>query len=172
MEFSEHHFISFHEEVSYVTDYLEMVQLRFEDRFKYTVSSEPNISADLLFPSMLLQPLLENATIHGLNQDDVSLIEVRFDMIGNWLRCQITDNGIGIEKAKQTRIAPNPHHKSKGMELLFKKIQTLNILYHHDIHLVIQDRKHENPVQTGTKIVISFSLQNQSQLLNIHDEKN
>lgn len=172
MEFSEHHFIPFHEELLYVNDYLEMVQLRFEDRFEYTVSSTPNIPPDLLFPSMLLQPLLENATIHGLNQDGETLIEVGFDMVGNRLRCQITDNGIGIEKAKQTKITLSPQHKSKGMELLFKKIQTLNILYHHDIDLTVNDRKNEQPAQAGTRVVVSFSLLNQSQLPKIDDEKN
>jgi ligand-binding sensor domain-containing protein len=172
MEFSEHHFIPFHEEVLYVNDYLDMVQLRFEDRFEYIVTSTPNIPPDLLFPSMLLQPLLENATIHGLNQDGETLIEVAFDMVGNRLRCQITDNGIGIEKAKQTKIILNPQHKSKGMELLFKKIQTLNTLYHHDIDLTVNDRKNEQPAQAGTHVVISFSLKNQSQLPKIDDEKN
>jgi ligand-binding sensor domain-containing protein len=172
MEFSEHHFIPFHEEVLYVNDYLEMVQLRFEDRFKYTVSNSPNIPPDLLFPSMLLQPLLENATIHGLNQDGETLIEVGFNMVGNRLRCQITDNGIGIEKAKQTKITLNPQHKSKGMELLFKKIQTLNILYHHDIDLTVNDRNNEQPAQAGTRAMVSFSLLNQSQLPKIDDDKN
>ncbi len=133
---SEKHFNTFEEELSYDTDYLQMMQLRFGDRFQYEVTGADTIPADMSFPSMLLQPILENATIHGLAPDGDSRLLLQFSFDGNKFQCLVLDNGVGFNAAKAKRKG----HKSKGLDLLFKKVKAFNQLYSMQLSLQVSDR--------------------------------
>ena len=52
-------------ELDFVQQYLEIQQVRFRDRLEVHVEVEPG-TEDLSIPSMLLQPLVENAVLHGM----------------------------------------------------------------------------------------------------------
>ncbi|MEZ4648070.1 MAG: histidine kinase [Candidatus Eisenbacteria bacterium] len=63
---SEHEpFVRVATELEFVRQYLEIQQVRFRDRLETAVEVEPG-TEDLAIPSMLLQPLVENAVIHGV----------------------------------------------------------------------------------------------------------
>ncbi|MEZ4931874.1 MAG: two-component regulator propeller domain-containing protein [Saprospiraceae bacterium] len=100
MYLSEVPFIPFSQEKEFITDYLDMVKLRFEDRFEYQISEADKILATTPFPAMILQPILENATIHGLSPEGLSIIDIVFSFNGQTLTCSITDNGVGIEASQ------------------------------------------------------------------------
>lgn len=77
IDFSEQHFVSIVDEIAYNEDYLRLVQLRFGTRFHYTVNISPEIDIKTtFFPTMLLQPILENCTIHGLSPEGPSLLDI------------------------------------------------------------------------------------------------
>jgi len=156
MDFAETDFISFEDELQYVKDYLEMVKLRFGDHFNYTIIGEGAIDRNHKIPAMLLQPILENATIHGLSESEPSVLTVRFDNDGAFTYCTITDNGVGIEESIQRKVNRPSSRPSRGLNLLNKKIQMLNQLYHLDLKINSTDLKHINPSMHGTKVVISF----------------
>jgi len=61
------------EEMEFLEQYLELQQLRFGSRIKIDVRTDPELH-DVLVPSMLLQPLVENAIIHGTSSSSESML--------------------------------------------------------------------------------------------------
>ena len=154
---SEKHFNNFSSELAYDRDYLQMIKLRFGEHFEYEIQGEKTVPKDLPFPSMLLQPILENATIHGLASEGVSKVVLQFFYTDNTLRCSITDNGKGIKSVPTRPLAKPREHKSKGLELLEKKVKAFNQLYEIELKLELLDLSELNPTATGTCAVITFN---------------
>lgn len=84
------------EEMALVHDYLAVEKMRFGDRLTILVDATPE-SEQALIPSFLLQPLVENAIIHGLRGiSEVGTIAMRSVVEGDRLVLTIADNGVGV----------------------------------------------------------------------------
>lgn len=156
MTFSEIDFIPFQEEIRYMKDYLQMVKLRFGEQFNYEIIGEDKIEPTTKFPAMLLQPILENATIHGLSPDHPSELTVSFDVRDGHVYCTLTDNGVGINESLRRKSLRPIQRPSKGLQLLEQKAQMINKIHHVDLKLSTTDRQQIDPSSTGTQIIISF----------------
>jgi LytS/YehU family sensor histidine kinase len=106
---------------------------------------------------MLLQPMLENATIHGLAQEGESYIELQFVLEENLLRCTLTDNGLGYKETQRIKQQSGLKRPSKGLELLSRKIEALNRLHHLDLQLEMQDLSELDASAHGTRVVLTFT---------------
>jgi two-component system, LytTR family, sensor kinase len=83
-------------EMALVRDYLAIEKMRFGDRLTILVNVAPG-SENALVPSFLLQPLVENAIIHGLGGvSQAGTIAIRAMMDGDRLVLTVTDNGVGV----------------------------------------------------------------------------
>jgi two-component system LytT family sensor kinase len=92
------------EELSFIDDYLAIEMVRFGDKLRFVKEVEPD-TLDLLVPSMLLQPLVENSIRHGLaSKVDGGTIRVRSVRIGNQLQIVVEDDGVGIPEARLARM--------------------------------------------------------------------
>ena len=92
--------ITLREELSFIDDYLSIEMVRFGDKLRFVKEIEPS-TLDMLVPSMLLQPLVENSIRHGLSSKvDGGTIRVRSRMAGARLQILVEDDGIGIPEAK------------------------------------------------------------------------
>jgi two-component system LytT family sensor kinase len=88
------------EELSFVDDYLAIEMVRFGDKLRFVKDIDPG-TLDLLVPSMLLQPLVENSIRHGLSSKvDGGTVRVRSRMAGDRLQINVEDDGVGIPEAK------------------------------------------------------------------------
>ncbi len=88
------------EELSFVDDYLAIEMVRFGEKLRVVKEIDPT-TLDLLVPSMLLQPLVENSIRHGLSSKvDGGTIRVRSRMVGRRLQILVEDDGVGIPEAK------------------------------------------------------------------------
>ena len=88
------------EELSFIDDYLAIEMVRFGDKLRFIKDIDP-ATPDLLVPSMLLQPLVENSIRHGLsNKVDGGTIWVRSRIAGRRLQILVEDDGVGIPEAK------------------------------------------------------------------------
>lgn len=88
------------EELSFVDDYLAIEIVRFGEKLRFVKDIDP-ATLDLLVPSMLLQPLVENSIRHGLSSKvDGGTVRVRSRMIGRRLQILVEDDGVGIPEAK------------------------------------------------------------------------
>lgn len=92
------------DEMGFLQQYCELQKLRFGDRFSYRLEGEPG-TKDCRLPKLVLQPLVENAVIHGIEPSGnggrlLVRAEFRTDRDGTdapWLYIRIEDNGAGFD---------------------------------------------------------------------------
>ncbi|WP_343636424.1 histidine kinase [Fluviicola sp.] len=149
--YSETQFITVKQELELVDAYLELELLRFRHRFN--VRKEMNLSESQLsefrFPSLLLQPILENAIWHGLKfqENDPELnISFSFNPAGQ-LIVRISDNGPGFNTANQSE-----EHLSKGNKLIRERIDALNLQFQKAVAFM-----EVSSSSSGTTITFLFS---------------
>lgn len=88
--------VTLREELDFIASYLEIEQIRFADRLSYHVAAGPDVMQARV-PSLILQPLVENAIRHGVARrarPGRIVISARAD--GGMLRLAVTDNGVGL----------------------------------------------------------------------------
>lgn len=152
-------FISLNEEIKFLTSYFELERIRLEDRFSYIIDTTAIQHIDQWHvPNMVIQPFAENAIRHGVRykKDGKGFIKINFEQQDTLLRCTVTDNGIGREKAMQLKQEMGIQHASKGMGLIFKRIDSLNAITSEKISITIEDLKDKDQKASGTKIIIDF----------------
>lgn len=119
-------FISLEEELEYLNLYLGLEKKRFGEKFNYTIKIDSNIDKEeILIPSMLLQPYIENAIWHGIMpKEEGGHIDITMKVIDQeYLLINVIDDGIGIENSQGLK---KEHHTSKGMSLTQERVQLLN----------------------------------------------
>jgi signal transduction histidine kinase len=93
--------ISLRDEVDFLEVYLSMQDRRYSDRVKRRVSVEPSLH-DALVPAMILQPVVENAYVHGLSKIDRNgdlIIEAR--RLENKVVITVTNSGVGLSASSE-----------------------------------------------------------------------
>ena len=84
------------EEVESVKNYLLIQRVRFGDRVQFYIDIEPQIRKALI-PALTLQPIIENAIIHGLEKKvDGGTIHVRGVYEGDIITVSVIDTGVGV----------------------------------------------------------------------------
>jgi two-component system LytT family sensor kinase len=88
------------EELSFIDDYLAIEMVRFGDKLRVVKDIDP-ATLDMLVPSMLLQPIVENSIRHGLaSKVDGGTVKMRSRLIGGRLQILVEDDGVGIPESK------------------------------------------------------------------------
>jgi len=88
------------EELSFIDNYMAIEMVRFGDKLRFIKEIDPE-TLDMLVPSMLLQPLVENSIRHGLSSKvEGGMIRVRSSLAGNKLHVLVEDDGIGMAESK------------------------------------------------------------------------
>ena len=96
------------QEVETLQLYLEIERMRFEERLQTEFTVDPRAS-EALIPSMLLQPLIENAIKYGVSkQEEGARITLAAQVIGAHLRVTVSDTGPGIQN-----LSYSPHDLTK-----------------------------------------------------------
>lgn len=146
-------FIPLNKELESIKLYLQLEQMRFPGKFDYELSVAEDIDTEeIMIPSMIVQPFLENAILHGLSQrESEGLLWVQFDHLNGALHIEITDNGIGMEKSRASRSGST--HNSRGMQLIKEKLNVLSRFGGRPVSLEIKEAYpgSENP---GVRITI------------------
>ncbi|WP_217635181.1 sensor histidine kinase [Paenibacillus sp. yr247] len=90
-------FITLREEIGLTRDYMEIQRFRYGDRIQ-VVTEVDELTLGCLVPRMLLQPLVENAIIHGIEPSKrEGIITIRSWLDRDLLLCQVEDNGVGMQ---------------------------------------------------------------------------
>jgi two-component system LytT family sensor kinase len=88
-------------EMQFITDYLEIQRIRFSDRLTLIKDIRPE-AAGALVPSMILQPLVENAVVHGIAQRrGPGCVTVEAGICENWLLLEVSDTGPGFRSSER-----------------------------------------------------------------------
>ncbi len=155
--------ITLKKEIEYLELYLSLESLRMDDDFEYIFDIETNINVNnILIPSMLLQPYVENALKHGLmHRNGKKKLTIRFSKncpFDGWekdhLFCEIEDNGIGRTASIKINEQNGRVYQSKAMSLTQDRIDLLNSADTSKLGLKIDDLKNEDGSSAGTKVNI------------------
>jgi sensor histidine kinase YesM len=108
-----------------IASYLEVLQVRMEGRLRYSVDVPPDLASYPL-PSLLLQPLVENAIRHGLEPKvEGGEVTMRARREGGKVVVEIVDSGVGF--APTTRGGVGLTNLRERLRLLFGDSASLEI---------------------------------------------
>jgi hypothetical protein len=156
LDLSDKTYISLEEEIALIKLNVELEQLRFKNNFSFHLDIEEGIHLnEILIPSLISQPFIENAIWHGLlplkGKDPKLTISIY--MKNSLVYIAIEDNGVGRADAKTLA-----GKKSRGTRLAADKIDSINRLMNSsEYNLEIIDLFDENKLPAGTKIIIQLS---------------
>lgn len=98
------HMIPFKEELVYIGHYLTIMSHRYGERLRVTMAIS-ELSKDLMVPQLILQPIIENALMHGIaHKSDLGRIHVQAKILGDVCHIMVTDNGEGIKEKDLDRL--------------------------------------------------------------------
>jgi two-component system, LytTR family, sensor kinase len=107
-------------ELEFVASYLEIEKIRFEERLNVVLNIEPD-TLDAQVPSLLLQPLVENAVRHGISRLSAGgCIWITANHDRNGLCLRVRDNGPGLAKSSET-----PSGTGLGIRTTRERLQAL-----------------------------------------------
>jgi two-component system LytT family sensor kinase len=127
-------FVPLREELHFVDDYLDIEVARSgHDKLEIAKEIDEN-SLDVFVPSMILQPIVENAIRHGLAPKlEGGVITLRSVLDDGRLRIEVEDNGLGMTEARLARV----HDEGIGMSNVQAR---LKLLYGDDFRFEISSR--------------------------------
>ena len=146
--------ITLQEELSALQLYMDLERLRFDEQFNYNLSVNSEISQEnTLIPALLIQPIVENAILHGLRpKKGLGLVQVEIQHTNGQLMIQISDNGVGRSVSNSKK---RDGHESKGSALTEERITLFAKDFDSPYHYEIIDLK-EDGTAIGTKVEISI----------------
>lgn len=113
-------------------NYADIMNLRYDNRYQFTFRMEPGLE-DAEMPRMVLQPLVENALLHGLQSvDRPGRVEIACRSEDGSLWVSVRDNGCGIGKERlyqlrqRLRQGISTEHKSTSIGLLNVHLRLVN----------------------------------------------
>lgn len=139
--------VALREEIRHVSNYLLIQKERMEDKLEYEIDI-PDRYESVQVPRLILQPLVENAIIHGIETGGkvrIRAYECETDG-GCWL--EVSDNGAGMEEEQLKRLRdgttePRMDHRSIGVQNVNKRIK---LYYGEECGLNIESRLGEGTV--------------------------
>lgn len=122
LELSRQSYVPLNEELETIENYLSLQQMRFEYSFTYEISTPQTDTSALLIPPMLIQPFVENAIIHGINnQAGNGRISLEILLKENQLLVKISDNGNTFGKTPKS----NTGHRSLSGTIAKERLEIL-----------------------------------------------
>ena len=158
--------VTLQDEMNHVMNYLEIQRVRFEPRIHIQVQPLPEEIAEERIPSLIIQPIVENAFQHGVkDRADGGLVSIRYEVEPDAFRVIVADNSGKMDEEKvralweQVRNADSADvsalknlyrrlqlYEGSGHELALKCVDgglTAIITFHR------REKLHANPVDRG-----------------------
>lgn len=137
--------IDIEKEIEFLRNYLQLEKTARNDLFDFTIDVDDTIDTETEIPPMILQPLVENAIIHGMKGISYQgEITINFEENNSELIVTIDDNGVGRKASTST-------HESHGTTILKERLQSYLPLTKEANILYID--KHDAGVVKGTTVI-------------------
>ncbi len=154
-------FVPLEDEMSLIDNYLGIESLRLDGKLSYEISISENLDTeDILIPSMLIQPYVENAILHGIipkeGKGKIRVI-IREGEDFSCLNVLVEDDGIG-RTASQVK-KQNIKHKSIGMHITKDRLALLSKHKKSKASVVVEDIISDKKV-CGTLVKIVLPIKN------------
>lgn len=160
LESSRNRYTSIDNEMEMLRKYVSLEQLRFPGKFTASFDLDPAINPGMdEIPSLLLQPIVENAINHGLfplkNGGELHIKVALVSKEEEELVITISDNGVGRKIAGE-RAKGRVGHTSRANEILLNRLSLLEEDPSIDLDITVEDLYPEQE-HTGTKVTIRIS---------------
>jgi two-component system LytT family sensor kinase len=131
-------FVALQEEIDFIDNYLDIEVVRFgADKLRVVKELDPE-SLDVMVPSMLLQPLVENSIKHGLSSKiDGGSIYLRSKVGDSYVVIEVEDDGVGMGSAQ---LLEPPTGFGEGGIGMANVAERLKVLYGDTARMVIDSR--------------------------------
>ena len=125
LESSYKEYVTVKQEVDFLKEYMEIQKMRFPQLFSYSLMLDGEMEpTDVMIPSMIIQPFIENSIEHGFADIDYAgEIRVDFKQQHKTITIEITDNGKGLS----TPGTKTNEHISRASQIIKDRIYLLNI---------------------------------------------
>ena len=152
--------LSLNDELDYIENYIALQALRLEKAIHTTITIDDNIEPDVTYlPCMMLQPIVENAIVHGLlKKEGENKIDIHFIKLPYFLKCRITDNGIGRKAAAKQSEKYKKTHKSFATQIMKQRIDIFNYYNKHELSFSIEDLHDDKGEPSGTAVSLMIPL--------------
>lgn len=147
--------ITVDEELEALQTYIKLEQMRFENRFSFDLQVDKNVDCKgKHMPSLLIQPYVENAIIHGLvNGEEPGLLSITVTEQNEGVMFRIRDNGIGrkaAEKLKKDKV-----HVSMGTNITAERLALINKIQHASVEIF---DLYDGDAACGTEVSVYIAL--------------
>jgi two-component system LytT family sensor kinase len=131
-------FVPLSEEIDFIDNYLDIEVVRFgRDKLRVVKELDPS-SLDVMVPSMLLQPLVENSIKHGLSSKiDGGSIFLRSQLSDEHVTIEVEDDGVGMASAQ---LLERPSGIGEGGIGMANVAERLKVLYGDTARMTIDSR--------------------------------
>lgn len=160
LESSRNNETSLYDEITLIENYLKLEGMRLP-KITYAIKTDEHIQQhDVYLPSMILQPLVENAIKHGLaNKTGAGKVDVRFLKSGRHLLIEIEDDGIGRKAASEMSKRLHKKSASFSTEANTTRIELLNENKPEKITQEVIDKFDSAGKPTGTLVKLFIPIQ-------------
>ncbi|MDQ0231180.1 sensor histidine kinase [Metabacillus malikii] len=143
------------EEIFLIKCFLEIQHYRFDDKMQYQIDIDQD-AAKCFIPNMSLIPFVENASIHGIEPaKGKGMINISIKRIGEFLLCEISDNGQGMEKEVYEQVMESLEKEQN----IGEHVGVKNVYYRLKLHYSNKfDFKIESEKGVGTTIRIKLPI--------------
>jgi len=145
------------QEMELLKIYLQLSQIRYPNKINFQINIPQALNPmEIMIPSMMLQPFVENAVIHGLApKNGLGNISVDFQVSGQEIIATIRDTGVGRATSSQSKL--RDLHKPLATQITLERLQLLGDKGG-DNPLIITDL-YENGKPAGTEVVLHIPFQ-------------
>ena len=118
--------VTIKEELKFLEEYIQLEKMRLEDAFDYEITIDEEVDQLNKIPPFILQPFVENSIQHGLRaKQSGGLLQLKFIAEKQYLRVEITDNGMGYLKSMENK-TKTKKHKSLGIQTINQRLKVYN----------------------------------------------
>ncbi|RLC87503.1 MAG: hypothetical protein DRI79_08555 [Chloroflexi bacterium] len=147
-------FVPLGDEISYVKAYLALEKARLNHRLRVEWSIQTDTLLDHPVPTLILQPIVENAVIHGISrQPEGGMVRITIERTEDDLVLRVEDDGPGIASARLAEIL-DPARGTNAAIGLRNVDGRLRALYGDEYRLVV-----ESEIGRGTRVEIKVPFQ-------------
>lgn len=147
------------DELKYIRNYVKLQDHRLDEKIILEINVDPKIAQDAVYlPCMMLQPIVENAIVHGIiPKQDTGEIKIKLDLDNEMLRIIVTDNGIG-RKAAAKQKEGYAKYKSHATQIMRDRINIFNYYNERKLAFEMKDLFDDDGNASGTKVILYVPL--------------
>ena len=112
-------FVTLREELDNINNYMLIQQYRFNNRFslEILIDEEDEVAYDYLVPKLIIQPVIENAIFHGLEEKvGGGKVTIEIILTDTTMMLIVSDNGKGMDKEKLKELNERIHSSEIVMD--------------------------------------------------------